>query len=87
MRIRSRTTGTWTRCWSGSATPAASCWERPRTARLTKALVYDQQSAANVGTSQDSNEDAGMWNVVVTPRPGHGLTELEASVDAILDKL
>jgi zinc protease len=30
----------------------------PRTSRLTKALVYDQQSAAAVGTSQDSYEDA-----------------------------
>src|SRR5207249_228765 len=35
----------------------------PRTTRLTKALVYDQQSAASVGTSQDSLEDAGVWNV------------------------
>ena len=59
----------------------------PRTTRLTKALVYDQQSAANVGTSQDSNEDAGQWFLTITPRPGHSLTELEAEADKILDRL
>jgi zinc protease len=59
----------------------------PRTTRLTKALVYDQQSASSVGTSQDSLEDAGVWNVVITPRPGHSLGELEAATDAVLDKL
>jgi len=59
----------------------------PRTARLTKALVYDQESASNVGTSQDSLEIAGVWNVVVTPRPGHSLTELESAVDVVLEKL
>jgi zinc protease len=59
----------------------------PRTTRLTKALVYDQQAAANVGTSQSSNEDVGEFVVSITPRPGHSLTDLEAAADAILDKL
>jgi len=59
----------------------------PRTARLTKALVYDQQAAANVGTSQDSNENAGEFEIVITPRPGHSLTELEEVTDAILQRL
>ena len=59
----------------------------PRTARLTKALVYDQQAAATVGTSQDSNENAGEFDVILTPRPGHSLTELEQSTDAILERL
>ena len=59
----------------------------PRTTRLTKALVYDQQSASNVATSQDSSEDAGEWRMTITPRPGHTLTELEAAADAILDRL
>ena len=35
----------------------------PRTTRLTKALVYDQQAATSVGTSQDSSEDTGEWRV------------------------
>jgi zinc protease len=59
----------------------------PRTARLTKALVYDQQAAATVGTSQDSSETAGEFQVVITPRPDHSLTELEQATDAILDRL
>src|SRR4029077_7148994 len=49
----------------------------PRTTRLTKALVYDQQAAAAVGTSQNSNEDVGEFLLTITPRPGHSLTELE----------
>ncbi len=59
----------------------------PRTARLTKALVYDQQSAASVGTRQSSNEDVGEFVITITPRPGHSLTELEAVTDAILERL
>ena len=58
----------------------------PRTARLTKALVYDSQAAANVFALQGTNEDVGEFQVVVTPRPGHTLTELEAAVDAVLQK-
>jgi zinc protease len=59
----------------------------PRTTRLTKALVYEQQAAASVGTSQTSNEDVGEFLLTITPRPGHSLTDLEAAADAILDKL
>jgi zinc protease len=59
----------------------------PRTARLTKALVYDSQSAASVGAYQDSNEDVGNFMVVITPRPGHSLTELETAAAAIIEKL
>jgi zinc protease len=55
-----------------------------RTARLTKALVYDQQSAANLSAGQDSNEDVGQFIVSITPRPGHSLTDLEAAADAII---
>ena len=58
-----------------------------RTTRLTKALVYDSQAAANVGSSQNSNEDVGDFVITVTPRPGHTLTELEAAVDDVLTKL
>jgi len=59
----------------------------PRTTRLTKALVYDQQAASNVGTFQNSSEDTGEWRLTITPRPGHSLTDLEAAADAILEKL
>jgi zinc protease len=59
----------------------------PRTTRLTKALVYDQAAAAEIGTSQNSNEDVGEFLLTITPRPGHSLTDLEAAADAVLDKL
>jgi len=59
----------------------------PRTTRLTKALVYDQQSATQVGTGQESNEDVGEWTLTITPRPGHSLTDLEVAADALLEKL
>jgi len=58
-----------------------------RTARLTKALVYDQQAAANVSAGQDSNEDAGQFILSITPRPGHSLTDLETAADAIIARL
>jgi len=58
-----------------------------RTKRLTKALVYDTQAAASVSAFQDSKEDVGEFQVIVTPRPGHSLTDLEAAADVILTKL
>ena len=59
----------------------------PRTARLTKALVYDEQSAASVSAFQSTNEDVGEFILTLTPRPGHALTNLEAAADAILERL
>lgn len=59
----------------------------PRTARLTKALVYDSQAASNVFAFENANEDVGVFGVVVVPRPGHSLTELEASIDALLQRI
>jgi zinc protease len=56
----------------------------PRTARLTKALVYDQQLAASVSANQSTEENYGMYLVTATPRPGHTLTEIEASVDSVI---
>jgi zinc protease len=58
-----------------------------RTARLTKALVYDQQAAASVAAYQDTLENVGDFVTIVSPRPGHSLTDLEAAVDAIIAKL
>lgn len=59
----------------------------PRTARITKALVYDQQSAAGVSAFNDTNEQLGAFVIVITPRPGHTLTELEATTDSIIARL
>jgi zinc protease len=58
----------------------------PRTARLTKALVYDSQIAANIVAFQNSAEDVGEFRIIVTPRPDHSLTEMEAAIDQVLAK-
>ncbi len=57
-----------------------------RTARLTKALVYDSQVASQVIAFQSSSEDVGVFQVMVIPRPEHTLTELEAAVDQVIQK-
>ena len=59
----------------------------PRTARLTKALVFDEQAAASVSAGQDSSEDVGDFTVSITPRPGHSLTDLEIAADAVIERL
>jgi zinc protease len=57
-----------------------------RTARLTKALVYDQQSASSVSAFVNNNEKSGDVIISLTPRPGHSLAELEAASDSIVDR-
>ncbi len=57
-----------------------------RTARLTKALVYDSQKASNVFGFQNSSEDVGVFQVTVIPRPEATLTELEVAVDQVIQK-
>ena len=57
-----------------------------RTARLTKALVYDSQIASQVSAFQNASEDVGVFQVTVVPRPEHSLTELEAAVDQVIQK-
>jgi zinc protease len=58
-----------------------------RTARLTKALVYDQRIATQIIVFQGSNEDVGELLMQATPAPGHTLTEIEDGADAIIEKL
>lgn len=58
-----------------------------RIARLTRALVYDRQSATNVNAFNDANESFGQYLVMITPRPGHSLGELEASADSVIARL
>jgi len=56
----------------------------PRTARLTNALVYKNQSAASVTVGQSTSENVGEFELMITPRPGHNLTELEGSTDSLI---
>jgi zinc protease len=55
-----------------------------RTSRLRKVLVYDRQLATNVFAFDNANEDAGYFQVFVTPRPNASLTEIEAVVDSVI---
>jgi zinc protease len=57
-----------------------------RTARITKALVYDSQMASNIGTFQNSAEDVGVFQLIAIPRPEHSLTEIEAAIDQVIQK-
>jgi zinc protease len=57
-----------------------------RTARLTKALVYDAQLASQVFAFNNSAEDVGVFQLMVVPRPDHTLTEIEAVVDQTIQK-
>ena len=58
-----------------------------RTARLTKALVYDKPAAASISAFQGTSEDVGEFQVTVTPRPGTALGTLEQEIDAIIERL
>lgn len=58
-----------------------------RIARLTKELVYDHQSAASVNAFQRSAEEVGTFGIIITPRPGHTLTDLEAATDSIVARI
>jgi zinc protease len=55
-----------------------------RTSRLRKLLVYDRQLATNVAAFNNASEDAGYFQVFVTPRPNASLTEIEALVDSVI---
>ena len=57
-----------------------------RTARLTKALVYELQLASQVNAFQNGAENVGVFSMVIVPRPEHTLTEIEAAVDQVLQK-
>jgi zinc protease len=55
-----------------------------RTARVTKALVYDRQIAAEAGGYQQTSEAAGRFEIQLQPRTGTTLTQLEVALDSIL---
>lgn len=58
-----------------------------RIARLTGTLVYDREMAASVNAFQSSAEEVGTFGIIITPRPGNTLTELESITDSIIERL
>lgn len=57
-----------------------------RTARLTKALVYDKQSASELFTYYNAAENVGAMYMMLNPRPGNTLNDLLASADSVIDR-
>lgn len=57
-----------------------------RTSRLTKLLVYDRQLATRVSATQNwrDGENAGRFQISVTPRPNASLTQIEMLIDSTL---
>ena len=58
-----------------------------KNARLYKRLVYDMQIAQDVNAFQASAELASTFEIVVTPRPGHTIAEVQKVVDEELSTL
>lgn len=55
-----------------------------RTARLTKALVYDKQLATSVGSFNNAMENTGYFSIFVSPRPNASMTDIERVIDSVL---
>jgi zinc protease len=65
----------------------ASILTGPRTARLTKELVYDRQWASAIGAGNYTAENTGQFEISITPRPGFTLAQLELATDSILARI
>ena len=67
--------------------PLAEILAGSRTARLTRTLVYDKQSAASVQAFNNDSENSGYFMVNITPRPDHTLAEIESTADSVIARL
>jgi zinc protease len=57
-----------------------------KTSRLYQKLVYEQQIAQDATTTHNSMQLSGTFSMVLTPRPGHTLDEVEAAAFAVLQE-
>ena len=58
-----------------------------QSSRLYQKLVKEQQSAAQIGGGQQGQREVGMAQIVVAPRPGKSLDDIEKSIYEEIDKL
>lgn len=58
-----------------------------RNARLTSALVFDQEVSKDVFSSNDSRKLAGEFSIVSTARPGMSLDTIRSAIDRELARL
>ena len=57
-----------------------------RTARITKALVYDTPRAQSVRAFNGGYETTGTFYLSITPKPGHSLDEVAAAADSVIER-
>ncbi|MBN2357259.1 insulinase family protein [candidate division KSB1 bacterium] len=58
-----------------------------KVSRLYKRLVYEEQLATSVRSYIDAREIAGLFNIVVTAKPGVELSKIEAIIDEEMAKI
>ncbi|MBI4364353.1 MAG: insulinase family protein [Candidatus Latescibacteria bacterium] len=58
-----------------------------KSSRLYKSLVYEKQIAQDVSSSQQSLTLGSVFEIVATAKPGHTAEELEAAIDAEIQKM
>ncbi|HEY4217988.1 MAG TPA: pitrilysin family protein [Gemmatimonadaceae bacterium] len=81
------------RVWVGAGTDdpdrlalvaLGSILSRDRVGRLSKALVYDRPLATFVNAMNFDIEKSGVFQILITPRPGASLTTIEQVVDSVV---
>jgi zinc protease len=55
-----------------------------KSSRLYRSMVYERRIATDVTAVQQSRELGGLFQLIATAAPGHGLAELEAAMNAEL---
>ena len=68
-------------------TALASVLSASPSSRLDKVLVKEKEMATNVSAFNNSPIAPRTFNIVISPRTGHTLTELEAGVDSVIARL
>jgi zinc protease len=58
-----------------------------RGSRLQSNLVYDKQIAQNISASNSTQEIAGLFQIISTPRPGKTLDEVEREVNVEIERI
>src|SRR5262245_65141507 len=58
-----------------------------RSGRLYESIVRQQQLASNVFAGVAESRGPGLFNVTGTPNPGKSIADLEAAIDAELEKV
>ncbi len=58
-----------------------------RTSRLQSNIVYGKEMAQTIGAFNSTSEIGGMFQVMITARPGRSLDEIEKEVDAELERI